>query len=158
MKPTVIYSDEQIRKLMDERKVLPDNWEIQLKKKSKEVLVTGDNGNQFCFGVRFPEPGKLDFSVRLLVMLPNSNERFMLRRYNRGARNHRNHIERNSVGIFHIHYATERYQQKGYNEEQFAKKTSRYTDVFSAIQCLLQDGNFQLPSNPNSQLDLFYGV
>ena len=37
MKPTVIYSDEQIRKLMDERKVLPDNWEIQLKKSQRGV-------------------------------------------------------------------------------------------------------------------------
>ena len=110
--------------------------------------MTGGNGNQFCFGVRFPEPGKLDFSVRLLVMLPNSNERFMLRRYNRGARNHRNHIERNSVGIFHIHYATERYQQKGYNEEQFAKKTSRYTGRFQRNSMLASGRQFSITLKP----------
>ena len=42
MKPIgVIYSDEQIRKLMYERKVLPNDWEIQLKK-SKDVLGSVD--------------------------------------------------------------------------------------------------------------------
>ena len=48
-------------------------------------------------------------------------------------------------------YATERYQKIGFDEDTFAEETNRYSDFEGAIQCLIQDANFELPA----QLNLF---
>ncbi len=39
---------------------------------------------------------------------------------------------------FHIHTATERYQQSGYREDTYAEETNRYADYHGAIECMLQ--------------------
>ena len=51
---------------------------------------------------------------------------------------------------FHIHTATERYQEAGYAEEHYAETTNRYADLSSAIQCMLQDCAFELPPGTQS--------
>ena len=69
------------------------------------------------------------------------------RRYNGEGNTHTNYIEGNEVGIFHIHYTTERYQHLSQKNEHYAEETDCYTDVHGALQCLIQDANFrQSPS------------
>ena len=40
------YTNQQIAELINERKVLPDDWRIQLNKDSS-LYIIGENGNRF---------------------------------------------------------------------------------------------------------------
>ena len=54
---------------------------------------------------------------------------------------------------FHIHLATERYQEIGAREDTFAEPTDRYSDIEGALACLIADANFDM--SPDSQRALF---
>ena len=54
---------------------------------------------------------------------------------------------------FHIHQATERYQEAGWDEDSYAEPTERFADLHGAIKCILQDCGFILPEG--EQLILF---
>ncbi len=64
-------------------------------------------------------------------------------------------FEDESFYEFHIHRATERYQDRGMEEEAYAEATDRFNNFDSALVCLLEDGNFNVPDK--LQLDLFRG-
>ena len=147
----ISYTDEQIAELISERKVLPDNWRSQLDK-DNSLPIIGENGNSFRIITRQNKKYPSDFSVILGVINPKTGVLFRLRRYNSIAkRPHNNKIEKQKIYGYHIHYATERYQRIGYDEDTFAEETDRYHNFEGAIQCLIQDGNFELPP----QLTLF---
>lgn len=57
---------------------------------------------------------------------------------------------------FHIHIATERYQEIGTREDAYAEPTDRYGDFHSALQCLIDDTSLNVP--PEAQRSLFEGV
>lgn len=81
---------------------------------------------------------------------------FRLRRYNGKSHVHTNRIEKEkSFYDFHIHEATELYQQHGMREDAFARPTQRYNDYQSALVCLFEDGS--LTGVPQLQLGLFGG-
>ena len=42
--------------------------------------------------------------------------------------------------------ATERYQQLGVDPDAYAEPTDRFANFDQALQCMLEDGNFQMPS------------
>lgn len=147
----ITYTDEQIAELISERKVLPGNWRSQLDKDSSLPLI-GENGNRFRIITRLNKKYPSDFSVILGVVNPKTGVLFRLRRYNgMPKRPHNNRIEKQKIYGYHIHYATERYQKIGYDEDAFAKETDRYHDFEGALRCLIQDSNFELPP----QLTLF---
>lgn len=148
----VIYSDQEIAKLIQERKVLPNNWREQIYKEGT-LDVNGDEGNVFRIIVRQQKLIPLDFSVILAVLIPLSDRVFRLRRYNGWTNPHTNRIEREDIDGFHIHFATERYQQRGQKEDGYAKETDRYRDLNGAVQCLIEDANFEEPSQ--TQLEMF---
>lgn len=54
---------------------------------------------------------------------------------------------------FHIHQATERYQEFGYPIDGFAERTTSYYDFHSALDRFIKDNNFKPPEIP--QLSLF---
>ena len=54
---------------------------------------------------------------------------------------------------FHIHRATERYQESGYTIDGYAAVTSAYHDFHTAFDYFLKENNFIKPHN--SQLGLF---
>lgn len=97
----------------------------------------------------------MDFSVILAVRVPQSNQVFRLRRYNGKSHEHTNHIEGQSFYDFHIHLATERYQEIGAREDTYAEPTDRYETFQDALRCLLADASFDVPSEP--QRDFFEG-
>lgn len=140
----ITYSDQEIVEFIEERKVLPDDWRDRLYRKGN-LVVEGEAGNTFRIIVRQGTSKPLDFSVILTVIIPLSNRNFKLRRYNGWTSRHRNRIEREVIDGFHIHFATERYQRRGLKEETYAQPTERYNDFEGALDCLIEDANFEKP-------------
>jgi len=153
---TIQLTDETIGLLLQETKVLPEDFPSRIKLRSKrghkeyEQDVTGSDGNKFLLKFRQNEKNALDFSVILLFLPKESTKHFRLRRYNGKSHEHTNKIEGNTFYGFHIHMATERYQQLGLDEDAYAEKTDRYADFNSAIECLLKDCGFTLSTKNQS--------
>ena len=81
------------------------------------------------------------------------NQFFRLRRYNGKSHEHTNHIEGESFYNFHVHLATERYQDLGTREVAYAESTEHYSDFRGAVQCLIDDVNLEI--SPEAQSGLF---
>jgi hypothetical protein len=153
---TTQLSDDTIESLLAEQKVLPEDFLARLKLKSKqghkefEREITGENGSLFRLVFRQSESNPLDFSIILLHLPEGSNLQFRLRRHNGKSHEHTNPIEKNSFYGFHIHMATERYQQSGYREDTYAEETNRYADYYGAIECMLRDCGFMVSTKNRS--------
>ncbi len=147
----LLFSDQEITALIEERKVLLDNRRNKFRKTTRRgnneyrLNVTGEDGNKFQVIVRISIFNKLNFSVILGVKVPPPKKFFRLKRYN-GDHEHTNTIEDKKVNGFHIHTATERYQVNSVREEDYAELTGRYTDVNGALKCLFADANFEDPN------------
>lgn len=146
-----LLTDDQIAELVAEPKALPvglDQPGLPLRStkvghKEAQYDLQGSAGDDFRVIVRQSEHSPLDFSVILAYRFRASNRIFRLRRYNGKSHEHTNRIERNSFYDYHIHMATERYQQQGHKEDAYAEPTSRYSDLYGAIDCLIDDCGFQ---------------
>ena len=156
------YSDNEIALLMQERKPLPEDWDSRLQLLSKrghserDLELRGDNGNEFRLILRQNRINHLDFSIILVVCVPGSNRLFRLRRYNGKSHEHTNHIEGQTFYDFHIHMATERYQELGTRQDAYAERTDRFGDFHGALRCLIEDANLVVP--PEAQGRLFEEV
>ena len=53
---------------------------------------------------------------------------------------------------FHIHFATERYQLIGMDEEAYAEETTRYANLREAFDCMLDDCSFIMPDELQTQM------
>lgn len=151
-------TDAEIQRLLDETKPLPENYQDRIRPKAKrghkeaEVQTAGSGGSIFRLILRQSDLDPLDFSVIVGYEMPNTNVLFRLRRYNGKSHEHSNKLERQKFFDYHIHQATQRYQEFGMSEDAFAEPTDRYADIDSALQCALQDCRFELP--PGAQLSL----
>jgi len=158
----VMYSDQEIAELIRERKPLPQDYRSLIQFKPKlghkecDLAIKGDNGGDFRLILRQSNVNPLNFSVILGVLPLNTNRLFRLRRYNGKHSQHTNSIEKDRFYDFHIHVATERYQQIGVAEDKYAEPTDRFADLHSALQCMLDDCNFDVPEDP--QLYFLQGV
>ena len=156
------YSDAEIAVLLRERKPLPTDWRSRMRLRPKrghserDIDVTGDGENEFRLILRQNTINRLDFSIILAVAVPKSNQLFRLRRYNGKSHEHTNHIEGDTFYDFHIHEATERYQEMGTREDAYAEPTDRYGDFHEALRCLIKDANLDIP--PAAQASLFEEV
>jgi len=141
------FTDLEILELINERKILPAsfNSKSQLKDKQghkeREVDLKGEYGNDFRVIFRQSLFNVLDFSIILATFQTNSSLPFRLCRYNGKSHQHSNLIEKISFYNFHIHKATERYQDLGSREDAYAEETEKYFDYLSAYQCFLSDVN-----------------
>ena len=155
----VTYSDDEIDRLLVERKPLPNGWWERtrlLPKRGHEERHLGiprAEGGEFRLILRQSLTNPLDFSVVLAVEKPQSNQVFRLRRHDGKSHEHTNKIEKETFYDFHIHMATQRYQERGADEDGYAEVTDRYSDFHDALNCMLADANFVTPRN--DQLDLF---
>jgi hypothetical protein len=155
-----ILKDEEINDLLRERKPLPENWRVRLKLLPKtgfkhlqrDLQVRGVNGNTFRIILRQSIMNLSDFSV-ILVFQDKDGTEFRLCRYNgKHPSEHTNKLEeargdRNAEfrNQFHIHWATERYQQGGFEIDGYAETTDRYCSFGSALTEFLGAHGFQLP-------------
>jgi len=150
----VTYTDREIESLVLEHKPLPADWRCRTQMVSKRghgerhLDVTSVGGSEFRVILRQSTVNVLDFTVILAVRDPESNEVFRLRRYNGKSHEHTNHIEGESFYDFHVHLATERYQEMGAREDAYAEPTDRYGTFRDALRCLLADANFDVPPEP----------
>lgn len=113
--------------------------------KRGELKITGEEGDVFYVDTRISKLNPFDFSVILVYEFKETTATFNLRRYNGKTSIHTNRIEGDEIQGFHIHYATERYQDQEFKEEAYAESTDRYTDLGGALNCLIEDCNFVLP-------------
>ncbi len=152
------YTDPEIQQLLAERKPLPDDYRKKLKLRDKrghreaELPVTGASGSEFRLIARQNSLNVLDFSIILAVCPPGSNQLFRLRRHNGKSHEHTNQIEGNTFYDFHIHMATQRYQELGMREDTYAEPTDRFGDYESALRCLIDDCGFETPPDPQIRL------
>ena len=156
--PTFL-KDTEIAALIAEPKPLPVDYRSRIQTKPKrghrerELDVDGAQGGKFRIILRQSSYNPLDFSVILAWLPPQSTTPFRLCRFNGKSHEHTNTIETATFYDFHVHRATERYQQAGTREDTFAEPTSRYQDFAGALRCLIEDCGFQLP--PGDQSELF---
>ena len=153
-----IFSEEDIRNLLQEKKPLPPDYRgrIQIRPKlghkEREMDIEGDNGEEFRIILRQSIFNPIDFSVILAYRPPKSNLLFRLRRYNGKSHEHTNPIEENTFYDFHIHEATERYQELGAREDTYATPSDRFADFHQAVSCMLKDCGFELPQGSQGRL------
>ena len=154
----VTYTETEIAALLAERKPLPKDWRTRTRLRDKrghkeyDLDFTGDAGSEFRLILRQSMVNALAFSVILAVHVPHSNQLFRLRRCNGKNHEHTNHIEGLTFYDFHIHMATERYQEIGAREDDYAEVTDRYADFDGAINCMVEGAGFDVP--PDDQLSL----
>ncbi len=153
------FSDDEINALIKETKPLPKNYRNFLRlndkrgHKESELDVVGEKGDQFRLIFRQSNINNLDFSVILAFCPKGTNQVFRLRRYNGKSHEHTNKIECSTFYGFHIHTATERYQELGSDPDSFAEQSSKYYDFNSAVHCLFDDCGLVIPKG--DQLELF---
>ena len=141
-----ILNDARIQQLIIEPKPVPWNYQALVTPKPKkghaerELSLQGQAGGDFRIIVRQSLLNPLDFSAILAYFSKKSNVLFRLRRYNGKSHEHSNTLEgQGPFYDFHIHKATERYQQAGVAEDSFAEVTDRYGDLNGALGCLSDD-------------------
>lgn len=146
-------TDTQIQTLLAEPKPLPANAATRLRTRAKrghkerELELTGDAGSEFKLILRESLRNPLDFSVILAHRPESSSTWLRIRRYNGKSHEHSNVIERERFYDFHIHTATERYQElDGVREDTFAETTDRYSDFLCALDCMFRDCQFYGPA------------
>lgn len=156
----VELTDSQIAQLLGEKKKLPDNYRerlLQMKEKrghkESEIDVKGESGGVYRLILRKSNSNMLDFSVILAYEMPNSNKIFRLRRYN-GKHRHTNHLEKQTIYDFHIHQATERYQQLGSDEDRYASASSTFSNIETALDRMIDECNFLPPEGERLQISL----
>ena len=81
------YTDQEIERMIRERKPLPDNYHTRTQlrpkrgHKERELDVDGVEGNSYRLVLRQSDCNSMDFSIILAVAPSGSNQLFRLRRY-----------------------------------------------------------------------------
>lgn len=76
---SITFSDDEIESLVEERKLLPDNWRGRINwipkrgHKESKLDIEGEDGSQFRIIGRQSLVNRLDFSAILAVEIPQSN-------------------------------------------------------------------------------------
>jgi hypothetical protein len=123
--------------------------------KEFDYIIPRKDGSSFYLKLRQNRRNPLDFSAILGFSPKGINTVFKLVRYNGKSHEHRNVLENEPAFYdFHIHKATERYQLAGRKEEFYAEITDRYSNLRSALRCLIDDCNVSLKENPQTKLEL----
>ena len=156
-----ILSDAQIQKLIQEEKILPPDWrDCMSLKHTKDVQlrgkleVMGSEGNGFVIYLRRLEQDVFCFSAILAFKRLDTGTSFRLRRYNGKDHAHTNKIEKDEILFeYHIHNATQRYQEFGYDEDQYAEVTDKFSTIQEAYGLLLDQCGFVKPRENNGLFD-----
>jgi hypothetical protein len=160
-----VFSDDDIAIFISEPKVVPayfaDSSSIEKRFKDerghfvfKEDNIMGVFGDKFTLIIRRSKKDVFNFSV-IFGLSRGGNDIFRLRRYNGDHGEHTNILEKGTPDWkfegFHIHKATQRYQELGIQEEGFAEKTNKYTDWKGALKCAMSENNCTIEVAPNQK-------
>ena len=156
-----ILTDEEIGKFLQEPKPLPANWESRLRPRPKsnfkftqrDFEIKGKNGHMFRIIIRQSMINPLDFSI-ILIFRDEDGTEFSLCRYNGRHSQHTNRLEkargfaRSSFrNAFHIHMATQRYQEEGLNIDGYAEVTNEYSSFDTALYTFVRTNGFSVPGD-----------
>ncbi len=155
-----VLTDAEIEGLLAERKTLPPNWQSRLAVRPKadqthtqrELDVLGDQGRAFRLILRQNTLNPLDFSL-VLVFVDADRTHYRLIRFNgRHPSQHTNKWEKarnlpNSAfrNRFHVHRATERYQNEGLETDGYAEVTDEYDSFESALRLFVRSNGLIAP-------------
>jgi len=151
--PVAQLSDSEIDQLIKLPKPLPPDYRNRLRTRARpyssqheeaQLEVSIENTGTFRVIVRKNRINPVDFCVILGYVPPERIRLFRLRRYN-GLHRHTNRLEGNDFRDCHVHYATQRYQEAGWDIDGYAEPTERYGTVDQALEVLLDDCNFVRP-------------
>ncbi|MCH7974107.1 MAG: hypothetical protein IH949_09525 [Bacteroidetes bacterium] len=148
------FTDNEITDLISEQKVLLKTLREILTfqesdgHKKNSFSIERLDGSQFLIILRQNIHNINDFSVIFAFQEKVKNTNFKLRRYNGKSHEHTNKLEGDKFYNFHIHFATQRYQDVGQKEKSYAKVTDRYSDIQKALKCLLKDCNIEIAVDP----------
>lgn len=137
-----LLNDNEIESLLQEPKPVDAGLVASMRPRAKrghkewDLDVQGASVGQFRVVVRQSDANPLDFSAILIYLRPRTNQQFRLRRYNGRSHMHSNKLENQQFYDFHIHMATERYQEMGMREDAYAERSDRYADLDGALRCL----------------------
>ena len=144
----VIYTDAEIAALIAEPKPVTQRQGNFITRKlnryeTATINVLGDAGSDFRVIFRPNRQNPSNFSIVLAVQPVEGGHIFHLRRYD-GRHWHRNRLESTSRNKdrfydFHIHTATERYQESSFPDDGYAEVTDRYHDMDGAIKYMAGD-------------------
>lgn len=155
------FTDGEINKLVLESKNYngPIDNILRFKEsdghKKATVEMPRADGSTFIIKLRQNKNTITDFSAILAYQGKGANKDFKLRRYN-GKHEHTNKLESQKFFDYHIHYATQRYQDAGRKEESYAEATNRYSDIKGTLTCLINDCNIHVEKN--AQTSIFDGI
>jgi len=156
-----ILTDEEIDRLLQEPKPLPANWESRLRPrpksnfrfKQRDCEIKGKNGHVFRIIIRQSTINLFDFSI-ILIFRDEDGTEFSLCRYNGKHSQHTNRLEK-AKGLadssfrnaFHIHIATQRYQEEGLNIDGYAEVTNKYSSFDTALCTFVRTNGFSVPGD-----------
>lgn len=152
------FTDEEIQSLIAEEKPFRGlidemmNFKESDGHKRGSVEIARVDGSLFVIKLRQNLNNVNDFSAIMAFQERGCNKDFKIRRYNGKSHEHSNKLEGDKFYTFHIHMATQRYQDVGRKEESFAEATDRYSDLKGALKCLLKDCNVTTKLNPQTSL------
>ena len=161
--PPVDLTETEIMDLVNIPKQLPDNYKRQLKLRTRsysdkheeaQMEIEGPSGSFFRIITRKSMTNPLDFTIIFGYVPPQKSKLLHIRRYNGKSHLHTNDIEGDTFFEYHIHYATERYQEAGWAIEKYAKLTDKYDNYDGALEYMLADCNFIKPENERIQQTL----
>lgn len=153
------FTDNEIDELITEEKTHSGTLSEIMKFKESDghkrtsFEISRSDGSKFIIKLRQNTINIYDFSAIIAFQEKDTNKDFKLRRYNGKSHEHTNKIEGKKFYNFHIHFATQRYQDMERKEESFAEKTGRYSNIQGALDCLLKDCNIKLKED--TQMGLF---
>lgn len=144
-----MLSDSEIQALIEEIKPFSSKTLKQIRLKNKEnrayreydMEVRSNSGKTFRIRIRENTINILDFSV-ILIYIDENRKYHILRRYN-GKHIHKNQIEKDKFRDFHIHKATQRYQEAGFRMDAYAEITDSYNNWKDAFTKMLIECNFK---------------
>lgn len=155
-------TDDEIDSLVAESKSLKKGWTKRLRPHAKSNLqhaqraleVQGEAENKFRIIIRKNAINPLDFSI-ILTFKDKDGSEFVLRRYNgKHPSQHTNRLEKargepNSSfrNTFHIHKATQRYQDEGLPIDGYAEETTEYASFDTALQAFVRSNGIVLPGD-----------
>ena len=159
----IYLTDTEIKALLDEQKLFPvtieDFFRFNKTKKGhyeSEQKIERPDGSFFIIKLRQNIENVLDFTSLLAYANNTSSDVFILCRYNGKSHEHRNKLDKTPVFYdFHIHKATQLYQDNGFKEEFYATVTDRYSDLKNAFLSMVEDCSIILPKSPSKSQSEF---
>lgn len=154
-----ILSDEEIAGLIAEPKECPEDWREKLAPRAAEGMrhatgsftAMGAAGHEFTVLTRLLPADHLNFSA-ILRFDDTDGAHYNLIRCNGIHGQHTNDIEKEQglepavfIDEFHVHWATECYQVRGFYVEKYAEPTEEYQGFGGAVLHLLRLGSFDIP-------------